>query len=121
MHPTLYRRGGVLAVGLSLDIEIITDDQPDSDLTAWVARHRSAALARYRNAGQCTEIELRTIEQLWLRGVGLRALARCEGVTPSAISERIAGLGAHKAPEFTNYWKLKNRRRRKQGGRRSAS
>ena len=89
-------------------------EDPEDDLSDWVLRHRSGIVARYRNTGECTAIELRTIERLWFDGLGLRGLARRENVSPAAISARIANL-SRKAPEFATWWRIKNRRRNNSG------
>ena len=64
-------------------------------------------MANYRNEGRCTEVELRTMEALWVEGLTLREFARRESVGPQAISARINGL-ANKAPMFYRWWRLKN-------------
>lgn len=73
-------------------------------------------IARYRNEGQCTPAQLRMIELMWVDGVGLREIARRDGVSPQAISWRIWHLRS-RAPEFWNWWRLKNASR--QNGRRA--
>jgi hypothetical protein len=107
-----YRRGGCLEV-VSLGSEphpanhLESDQTPQRSSLAALRRRQSATFTRYRLARWCTVIELSTIEALWFEGVSLRDLARREGVSPAAISSRIAGL-SHKAPEFANWWRLKN-------------
>lgn len=69
-------------------------------------RRKAAVMSRYRNCGLLTAPQLRTIEALWFAGLGLRELARREGVRPAAISSRLAGI--HRvAPEFARWWRLK--------------
>jgi hypothetical protein len=75
-------------------------------------RRVSATFARYRSSEICTKAELRTIEALWIEGLSLRALARRDRVTPTAVADRISRL-ERKAPEFWNWWRLKHRRRRR--------
>ena len=104
--PRFYRRGGLLAVIASL--QFVTE-QPSTDVGNWVRRYRSAVVARYRRNGECTEAELRTIEALYLEGLTLRGFARREGVSPSAIGQRLAGL-FRKAPEFCNWYRFTRRR-----------
>ena len=75
-------------------------------------RRVSATVAGYRNQGWCTEVQLRTIEALWVDGLSLREHARREGVAPAAVEARIAALHT-KAPEFYRWYRLKNLSRRR--------
>jgi hypothetical protein len=109
-----YRRNGVLACSNSEDVSVRVH-APVPQLRSSVAelrRRQSACFARYRMGGCCTAVELWTIEALWFGGVSLRDLARRDGVSAAAISDRIARL-MHKAPEFWNWWRLKHRTRRR--------
>ena len=115
--PRLYRRGGVQAVVAILEGEHDDDRHQLSRLMesgSWLRRRQSAAFARYRLAGHCTQVELRTIEGLWFEGISLRALAGREQVSPAAIGARISGL-RYKAPEFWNWWRVKNQHHRRSG------
>lgn len=114
MSPRFYRRGGVLVCAAPLN-EPSSSPVPDSryrpqrSSLAALRRRKAATFARYRLAGWCTVVELSTIEALWFEGLSLRQLAKREGVSPAAISDRIDGLRhAHKAQEFSNWWRLKN-------------
>jgi hypothetical protein len=80
---------------------------PVRSLLHELRRRKSATFSRYRASGWFTPTELATTEALWFEGLSLRALARREGVAPSAISTRLAGL-FHKAPEFSRWWRLKH-------------
>jgi hypothetical protein len=112
-----YRRGGVLACTAPPN-ELVPSPVPDSpcppqrsSLTT-LRRRKAATFARYRQAGWCTAVELSTIDALWFEGVTLRQLAKREGVSPAAISDRIVRL-SHKAQEFSNWWRLKNHTRQR--------
>jgi hypothetical protein len=116
IQPRFYRRGGVNAVCSLLDSSEERFEAPprpnEWDSRASLHRRQSATMARYRRDEWCTETELRTIESLWIEGVSLRKLARREDVTPTAIGDRVARLSL-KAPEFWNWWRLKNVARRR--------
>lgn len=107
-----YCRGGRWVVAVMVDAEVTRESPPARSMLKDLLRRKSATMARYRNAGICTAIELITIEALWFGDLSLRALARHDGVTPAAIEARISGL-ARKAPEFVHWWQLKNRCRRR--------
>ena len=97
MSLRFYRRGGVLVCAAPLN-EPSPPPVPDSrrrpqrSSLAALRRRKAATFARYRLAGWCTAVELSTIDALWFEGVSLRQLAKREGVSPAAISDRIAGL-----------------------------
>lgn len=82
-----------------------------------LVRRRAAAMARYRNSGELSADELRTIERLWVDGMSLRAHAREEGLTPATISFRVGRMGT-RAVEFFNWWKIKHAPLRRGGRRR---
>jgi hypothetical protein len=113
LEVSVYRRGGVW-VRVPDPVDPLcgpSSPHPEQCMLAELLRRVSATMARYRNEGWCTPTELRTIEALWIDGVGLREFARRERVKPAAIGARIAGL-VRKAPEFYRWWLLKHRRRR---------
>jgi len=111
-HLRFYRRGGILVCAAPLD-ELTplpvpgSRRRPNGSSLAVLRRRKAATFARYRLAGWCTAVELSTIDALWFEGVSLRQLSKREGVSPAAISDRIAGL-RRKAPEFANWWRLKH-------------
>ena len=113
IQPRFYCRSGVNTFSSlpdsSDDPVEVSRSLPQRSSLAALRRRKAATFARYRLAGWCTAVELSTIDALWFEGVSLRQLAKREGVTPAAISDRIAGLRhQHKAQEFSNWWRLKN-------------
>lgn len=107
----IFRRAGETAYAwVEVDGLDAAQSSHEPSMLQELRRRQSAALSRWRTEGLCTDVELRTIEALWLEGIGLRALARREGVAPAAIGCRLKGL-TYKAPEFVRWWRLKNRLR----------
>jgi len=100
------RRGGVSQIICSPRRQV-ADGVSDQSILPELRRRVSATVARYRAESRCTDVELRTIEALWLDGLGLRQFARNEQVEAQAITGRINGL-ANKAPQFYRWWRLKN-------------
>jgi hypothetical protein len=115
IRPNCYRRGGLTINVASLDeIERVSDTdsewRPTNSSLRALKRRQSATFSKYRRQAWCTELELATIDGLWNHGLSLRQLARRQRVSPAAISARISGLTkSGKAPEFTHWWRLRNR------------
>jgi len=108
----LFRRNGQTSfMAVVYDPLKETPVPPAEESMLMELRRRVAAeIARYRASGDFSEIEIRTIEALWREGIGLRELARREGVAPQAITDRLHRIGS-KAPRFKRWWQLKNRLR----------
>jgi hypothetical protein len=110
IESRIMRRGGVL-VDMVPHHLVDVDDVPEApsepkNAISVLRRRQSAALSRYRRQGWCTAIDLRTIAAMWVGGFGTRQLARVEGVSPTAISDRVARL-RFKAPEFWRWYRLR--------------
>lgn len=111
-----YRRGGHPAYRVipapSSDAD--SGDQQEALTTSGqqLRRRQAAAFARYRLDGLCSPAVLRTIEGLWFEELSLREVARREGVSPAAISDRVSRL-RFKTPEFWLWWRLRHRTRRR--------
>lgn len=111
IESRIVRRGGVLVAVVPhhlVDIDEDESERPEEQKSSMcvLRRRQSAAFSRYRRQAWCTAIELRTIEAMWFGGLGTRQLARLEGVSPAAISDRVAGLWS-KAPEFARWYRLR--------------
>lgn len=103
------RRGGVW-LEVPADLETSMEENPEAaepSRLAELRRRVAKTIARYRNEGRCTAAQLRMIELMWVDGIGLREMGRRDGVAPQAISWRIWSLRS-RAPEFWNWWRLKN-------------
>jgi hypothetical protein len=111
IESRIVRRGGVLVDIVPHHLVDAGEEGPQEPKETKSAmrvlrRRQSAAFSRYRRAGWCTSIELRTIEAMWFGGFGTRELARAEGVSPAAISDRVARL-RFKSPEFWRWARLR--------------
>jgi hypothetical protein len=73
-------------------------------------RRVSAELARYREQGDLSDLELWLIEELWQNGKSLRQVARELGEDPQLVWYWIERL-PYRAVRFYQWWKLKHRNR----------
>lgn len=110
VHQAVFRRNG--EVGFVVTIAAPLDETPrendDPSMLVELRRRVAAEIARYRMSGEFTPTEIRTVEALWQEGLGLRELARLDGVSAQAVLDRLQRL-ASKAPRFCRWWRIKNR------------
>ena len=110
VNPDWYRQGGRSRFSFR-EFEVIKEvparSVADESRLPSLHRLRDACMERYKDEGRCSDVELNTMHHLWVAALGLRELARQEGVKPQAISSRINGL-ANKAPEFYRWWRRKH-------------
>ena len=112
LSPKWIRRGMVTEPVLPNDVAFVATPRESEqrsiqqDLVR-CRRRQSAAFSRYRREKLCTAKDLRTIQSMWFDGLGLRGVARLEGVSPAAVADRIARLKL-KAPEFWRWCRLRS-------------